>query len=296
MFEPMLLWVTRSAPYNLLTGHRLRGIGHSVLTVPVLRVRRAQAGSRHPQPEVLAFTSAHGVEHHPFNIRWAGRPVFAVGDHTAEAARRAGYRDVRSARGDVRDLQNLIVTTVPRPSFIVHFCAREPAGDLVGYLRQSGYEASRQVVYETQPAADIDLQHAVSSMPMLDGIVVHSPKAARRVAEVVASSGWYGIIFCVSPACASEFRALPGLLLETAPRPTEESLMNVLRLYRGRAISTPGRAHQPATRVPSRNIRIGAPLQVQAVANDNIGAAAHPRFRPGIELPEDPDDPPPAAA
>lgn len=175
--DPLLLWVTRTAPYHLLTVHRVRAIGHNALAIPVLSVRSVTRNAVFARPDALVFTSANGVRHHHARSRWLQLPVYAVGDHTAAAARRAGYLDVRSARGDVSDLQQLIATTVARPASIIHYSAREPAGDLVGYLLQSGFEATQIAVYETIRASDSELSSALSMMAAIDGIVVHSPKA-----------------------------------------------------------------------------------------------------------------------
>lgn len=293
MLEPMFLWVTRTAPYHLLTAHRLKAIGHMSLALPVLDVRPVCRAEAEHRPDALAFTSANGVRNHEFRPGWRELPVFAVGDHSAEAARRTGYLNVRSAAGDVADLQKLIVTTLPRPASVVHFGASEPAGDLVGYLRQSGYEAKGVAVYDTVPVGDAELRTAWESLPILDGIVVHSPKGARQVARLIARHRWYGIVFCLSEACAAEFRHLPGLLVETAARPTEGSLISLLRLYRGRPISLRDRWTGALARTFDREAPVPPPA---SVANDNLAERGARRAPSHGGYPEEPDDPPPNAA
>lgn len=58
------------------------------------------------------------------------------------------------------------------------------------------------------------------------------------------------MVFCISDACAVEFRQLPGLLVETSAEPTEKSLMELLRFHRGSL--TLGRWH--SDRPPGRKI------------------------------------------
>lgn len=150
--EPLLLWVTRTAPYNLLTAHRLRAMGINVLAGPVLDIRPVAVSRPAGRPDALVFTSAHAVRHHPLEPGWREIPVYTVGDRTAEAAQRSGYRLIRSANGDVDDLQRLIRRTLPVSSRLFHFGARQTAGDLCGELVSVGYRASKHVVYEAAPA------------------------------------------------------------------------------------------------------------------------------------------------
>ena len=282
MPEPMFLWVTRSSPYNLLTGHRLRAMGHSVLTVPVLHVQPVDQAPLERHPDALVFTSAQAVRHHSFEARLASTSVFAVGDGTARAARRCGYTNVRSARGGVQDLQVLIATTIARPAHVVHYCAREPAGDLCGFLENSGFEAERRIVYESHEAGMDDLAGAVAALQLLDGIIVHSPRGAKRVAAVLRESRWHGLVFCISQACAREFGELAGLLVETAAEPDESALMSVVRRFRGRpaprAPSPPG----PLVTLSGASLMLtGRPPRIPHVANNDDGG---------------PEDTPPAAA
>ena len=92
------IWVTRSSPYNLLTAQRLRAMGLHVITVPLLEVRQLPCETALTRPDLLAFTSVHGVRHHPYQSDWTNTPVLAVGDTTAAAARRSGASPIRCAR------------------------------------------------------------------------------------------------------------------------------------------------------------------------------------------------------
>lgn len=281
-FEPLLLWVTRSAPHNRRTERRLRAIGHNVIRVPVLEIEPVAQPAPAARPDAILFTSAHGVSHHPFQEEWAPIPVFTVGDRTAETALKAGYRDVRSARGDVTDLQKLVVTSVPRPALIVHFSAEQPAGDLCAYLEMSGYEAVRHVVYRSRAVSDADLGRAIGALPSLDGILVQSPKGARRVAELVAEHRWSGRIFCISQGCAAELHHLPHVQIAVAVRPNEDSLMQLVGLAAGR---------KPRS-APRRLAAVDGSAPALLTANDNMRWSGATRSPP----PDGPDDPPPSAA
>ncbi|UUR09326.1 uroporphyrinogen-III synthase [Sphingomonas glaciei] len=181
--QPPSIWVTRSAPYDLLTAQRLRGMSFHVITVPLLEVRQLPCEKALARPEMLAFISVHGVRHHPFDSEWADVPVLAVGDTTAAAVRRSGYLEGRSAGGAVADLQTLALRSATSGSRVIHFGALEPAGDFAGYLSRRGFDAMHVPVYETEPCVEgADLLLAGNSG--VDGVLVHSPKAGRLACQL----------------------------------------------------------------------------------------------------------------
>lgn len=229
--EARCIWVTRTAPHNLLTARHLRRLGWDVLVQPVLNVATIANEAPLEVPDALIFTSLQGVRLHSFYPGLAGLPTFAVGDHTARFARIQGYRHVRSACGDVHDLRAIIREGMPPGSRILHFSARSPAGDLLGMLRGDGFVARRRCVYETIEASRIDLEWVVGVLHKIDHIIVHSPRAGRRVASLLFDEGrfWSGTILCISAAAAEPFRHLP-VETKVANAPTERALLEISSL------------------------------------------------------------------
>ena len=97
-------WITRTKPDNARTAELLREMGCGVLTVPVLRTCAVQSRWPAELPEALVFTSLNGVRYHQPRPELLELPVLTVGNHTGQAALAVGYRNVRSANGDVHDL------------------------------------------------------------------------------------------------------------------------------------------------------------------------------------------------
>lgn len=228
--EPLFLWVTRSAPFAHLTAQHLRAIGHSPLVAPVLRILPIQASPPAEAPDMLVFTSRHGVRHHPFDPHLAHVPVLTVGDRTAKAAENAGYGKVLSADGNVTDLRDLILSRTSGSARIVHYGAREPAGDLIGELRAAGHAAERICVYASRETEAGELGAVAAALPWLDGILVHSPRAARCVAGFLGAPGrtWSGTIYCISEAAALPFASHPGIVTVVAAKPNEQALLERL--------------------------------------------------------------------
>jgi len=291
MIDPMLLWVTRSSPFNFRTSRGLAALGHRAITTPALHIR--PTGNRPPasEPTAIVFTSGHAVRHRLLEDRWRRLPVFTVGEHCAALARGCGYRDVRSGSGTLAELRDMILGSVSRFGHVVHFGASEPAGDLVGELRSADLSAELSPAYESVEATPEQLGSVAATLVFIDGIVVHSPKGARVASAMVRDAGWHGIVFSLSSACAAPFDKLPGIQLEIAPAPTEAALVNIVksrapaRLAVRRSTAGPRNSgSDPGSGGAVSLIPSFAPREIRrtAAANDRSDHR--------------PDDPPPAAA
>lgn len=225
----MRIWVTRTAPGNQVTATRLKELGHEVVDVPVLDVCGIETEPLRTLPDAIVFTSGNGVRHHPLSAELLDVPVFTVGDATGEIAARAGYRDVRSAQGDIVDLQRLILKELPRPSRLVHFGGRDVAGQLTRFMRNFGYLVDRRIVYAAEAVAVRCLLEVRSDLASIDGIVVHSPRAAERVARVLTGTWWKGKVWCISQACALKLTGVRGISLHFTARPSDAALIEMVR-------------------------------------------------------------------
>ena len=230
MTRTLFLWVTRSAPFNLLTAKHLRAAGHNPLAKPVIETRPLAAAPIRGDATALVFTSPNGVRHHRFDPQCRKLPVFAVGERTASLALEKGYVRVYSAAGDRRDLARLIRARLePSTNCIVHLSAEMPAGDLTGELGRCGFRAERVAVYETVVVGAENLRPALAALPWIDGILVHSPRAAECVARFLAEMGrpWKGSAYCISEAAAEPLRMI-GVKVEVAPRPNDAALRSLI--------------------------------------------------------------------
>ena len=219
----MRIWVTRAEPGAARTSARLKALGHQPLVGPLLFVRDVESAS--PPPfAALAFTSANGAAAFARRDPERGKPVFTVGDTTALAARQAGYSDVRSADGDVEALAELILSESPLPGLVLHACAAEPAGDLVGALKAGGQKAERLTVYEAA-LADALPEGALDA----EAVLVHSPRAGEALAALVPP-GSVGAMaaYVLSPSCTEPLAGLGFRSVAVAETPHEASLLALL--------------------------------------------------------------------
>ncbi len=154
--------------------------------------------------------------------------MFTVGGATAEAARAAAFTSVTSADGDVEALARKI--TVCRDRFAGQVLVpgpREPAGDLGGALKAQGIPARLQAIYDTRPAS---ARNALRLLPEIGIVLIHSPKAGERLAEVLdrAAGTHHLAVCCISPAAAAPLRGLPLRSVAWADYPNEHSLLKLV--------------------------------------------------------------------
>jgi len=230
----MRIWVTRAAPEAEATAQRLRALGDTPLVGPVLEVRHLAK----PAPSLagvgaLAFTSRNGVSAFAAVSPRRDLPVFAVGAATAETARARGFDKVYSANGDVTGLARLVGRRRELFSGAVLYAgAREPAGDLPAALQAQGIAVRRHVVYAVEVMeAPLAATAALSAEPVeLDAILVYSPRAGRRLAEIDALSRVAQSLdaFCISEAAAEPLRRLNFRRLAVAAKPNEDALLALL--------------------------------------------------------------------
>ena len=231
----MRIWVTRAAPEADATARRLRALGHAPLLAPVLAVRPVEG----PGPDLegvgaIAFTSRNGVRAFAGLCGERGLPCFAVGGATARAAKDLGFTTVHASAGDALALAAFIAGR--RTSFeghVLHAAPELPAADLIGALTELGVRARSHVVYRTEPLALAPAALvALEADPVeLDGVLVHSPQAARRLAEFAALdlAAPELVSFCISPAAAEPLKRLNFKTILTSPFPNELSLLNLIQ-------------------------------------------------------------------
>jgi len=225
---PARVWITRAEPGAARTAARLRERGLEPIVRPLLVVEPlAPALPDLDRFAALAFTSANGVAAFAALSSRRDRPVFAVGDATARAAREVGFPDVDSAHGDLAALALRIATRATGPILIL--AAETPAGDLGRAVQDAGGSGPVETlaVYRATPT-DVDAPAA------FDAVLVHSPRVAQALARPDRTSALSrAVVACISPAAAAPLRRL-GLAPVVASAPREDALLAALQAALGK--------------------------------------------------------------
>jgi uroporphyrinogen-III synthase len=229
------VWVTRAEPGAARTAEALRRRDHDPLIAPVLEVRPI-LGARLDLDGVgaLAFTSVNGVDAFVALSPRRDLRVFAVGETTAAAARSQGFGQVESAEADVEALAALILARRDEiTGEVLHPGPKEPAGDIMGGLQAAGVPARAASLYDTVEAAGLPEPVAAAlAQGRLDAVLIHSPKAGRAVARMIAAAGERDrsarlAFLGLSPACIAPLAAT-GFQISAASEPSEAALLDRL--------------------------------------------------------------------
>src|SRR6266542_1911543 len=112
----MAVLVTRPHPDDEATAAALRARGFEVLRAPMLRFEpvpfHADADAPYGAVIVTSANALRAIASHLTDSPLLRLPLFAVGEHTAAAARAAGFSQVSAARGDAGALRDLLLAGV----------------------------------------------------------------------------------------------------------------------------------------------------------------------------------------
>ena len=226
--------VTRPEPENARTAAALKARGHDVLLAPLLAFEPIADAPIGAGPfAALLLTSANAVRalrEHPQRETLRALAVLAVGARTADAARAAGFADVRSANGDARDLAALARRAFgPDTPPLLHLAGEDHVG-----LRHPGLGVETAVVYRMRPAAALPepARDALRS-GNVDAVLHYSPRTAEAFlaclrAAGISASGLKAPQLCLSAAVAAPLREAGAAAVLVAPQPNEDALLGLM--------------------------------------------------------------------
>lgn len=229
----MRVVVTRPQADSERTAVALEALGHEVLVAPLMRIEPVAvdlAGTW----SAIVITSANALQAVPATDDGVKTlPVFAVGDRSAEAARRAGFAEVSSANGDIKGLARLVAArAVGAKAPLLYLAGEDRAGDLVAQLAARGIEAEMKVVYRIVAEVFPPVLAAALESGDVDAVLHFSRRSAELFVEGARSSGVAGPAEDVRHLCLSSQVAEPlagASRIAVAARPEEAGLIALLR-------------------------------------------------------------------
>ena len=163
----MRLLLTRPEADAARTAGALRARGHEVIVASLLRIDIMPDAALGAGPwSALLVTSANAVRaiaNHPRRGELRDVPVFAVGKHSAQDMRDAGFADVASADGNVSDLAKLAAARMKPGARLLYLAGEERSGDLAGMLRAQNFTVDTVLVYRAV-TADVLPGQAVAAL------------------------------------------------------------------------------------------------------------------------------------
>jgi uroporphyrinogen-III synthase len=239
----MAVLVTRPHPDDETTAASLRARGFDVLRAPMLRFEpvavHEDLNARYSAVIVTSANALRGIEPHLKGHRMVELPLFAVGDHTAAAARQAGFTHVVSANGDAANLRDLVLASLKakelkKASTLLYLAGAEISRDLASELEESGFHVVTQATYR---------MIAVKSLPretcdafaanQVEAVLHYSQRSARAFLDAARAAGVEISALaipqcCISATVASVVRDAGATQVVVAATPDENALFEAL--------------------------------------------------------------------
>jgi uroporphyrinogen-III synthase len=234
----MRLLVTRPEPDAQHTAAALRQHGHTVVVAPLLRIEPVDHAEIGPGPfTAILVTSANAgvaIVRHPRFAQLRALPVFAVGEHSAQAMRAAGFAVVTSADGDVNDLARLAGERLKRGAALLYLAGADRSGDLAGALSGRGLAVRTIVIYRAIAVVALPPAATEALADGLDGVLHFSRRSAETYLATVRAAGLDDAVlarpvhFCLSAKVAEPLQQAGLTDVRIAAAPTETGLMTLI--------------------------------------------------------------------
>ena len=239
----MAILVTRPAPDNAKTAAALKARGHDVLLSPMLRFEPiAFTDDEEIAFDAVILSSANAVRaigNHSIGPRLMLLPVFAVGEHTAQVARDAGFTNITIADGDAISLRERILASaaagkLKKKAALCYVAGADLTRDLAGELGARGLTVVTRTAYRMVPVAGFS--EAVSNAfrsGTVEAVLHYSRRSARAYVEAARADGVEISALalpqcCISDAVAGVLREAGAMQVTAARAPDEKSLLDVV--------------------------------------------------------------------
>jgi uroporphyrinogen-III synthase len=235
----MAVLVTRPSPDDEATAASLRAKGYEVLLAPMLRFEAVafhdDMDARYGAVIVTSANAVRGIEPHLKGHRLLELPLFAVGEHTAAAARRAGFTHVIPASGDAAGLRDCVLARVKakelnKASTLLYLAGADLARDLAGELGERGFRVVTQTTYRMSPVASLPREVCDAfAANRIEAVLHYSGRSARAFLDAARAGGVEISALaipqcCISAAVASVVRDAGATQVMVAASPDENAL------------------------------------------------------------------------
>jgi uroporphyrinogen-III synthase len=232
----MRIALTRPHDDSERTAAALRTRGHEVLVAPLMEVEwvKSDLATNWGAVIITSANAARALASHPARGGLIKLPLYAVGRRSADAAREAGFTDITTAGGDLRDLLRIVSARRPDAKAPVLYLAGEDrSGDLIGDLAVRGIAAELAVVYRAAAAPFSPSLIAALKAGEIDAVLHFSRRSADNylagasLADI-AKQALAARHLCLSAQIGEPLVAAGAGQVAIAKRPDEASLIALL--------------------------------------------------------------------
>lgn len=204
--QPPRLLITRAEPEASLSAALVTRLGGSAILAPIRR-SIAISSPAPPRPEGIVATSARAFQPGAsIPADWHTLPCFVVGEVTGEAAREAGFGNIRIARGDAVSLAPLLEEFSGRT--LVYLAGEPRRPELEAEAARLGARLVPWLRYRIEEADVLpEAAHAALTEGSCDAILHFSHESSMSLLRLVRQAGLreafqHPVHACLSPAIA----------------------------------------------------------------------------------------------
>lgn len=227
--------VTRPEPGASATAEKLAVMGYAPLVLPLTRIVPLDPPPMSGSYDAVVATSANALRHAPADLldSLTDKPLFAVGEATAAAAREAGFGRIETAGGTAAELAALMASRLPRGAKILYLAGRVRTEGFDDLLTGNGFTVETAEVYDAVPTEpDTESLSRVRAQPPYAALV-YSARAGELLAALAGADLVRGafddtVFLCISRKAAAALERIATTRIEVSVEPTEEALLGLL--------------------------------------------------------------------
>jgi uroporphyrinogen-III synthase len=238
----MAVLVTRPHPDDEATAKNLQARGFAVLRAPMLRFEPLLFRDDEAHYDALIVTSTNAlraVEPQLAGHRLLKLPMFAVGEHTAAAARSAGLSQVIAAKGDAGALRDLVLKSakakhLKKSATLLYLAGTDLARDLAGELGAQGFTVVTRPTYRMVPASSLPPEICDAFVAgRVEAVLHYSGRSARAFLDAARAAGVEISALalpqcCISASVATILHDAGATQVISAASPDENALFEAL--------------------------------------------------------------------
>jgi uroporphyrinogen-III synthase len=232
----MRLLITRPDEDAQLLAKALKKQGHKTIIENLMIINDiARSNINFSGVQALLITSANGIRSLARAHKERNFLIYTVGDASADAARKLGYKKVKSASGNVETLATMVrKNLIPSGGPLIHIAGSSRAGDLAKMLKADGFKTRRMVLYEAKAVKKLS-QMTITALKNsnVDGVLFFSPRTVKlfcryikkaKLSEQCRSLNAY----CLSKAVSKEASLLTWSNVFVAKKPSSNSMLDTI--------------------------------------------------------------------
>jgi uroporphyrinogen-III synthase len=212
-----------------------------VLLAPMLRFEPVASSGLDAEYGAVIVTSANALRAVEAQLDGGllKRPVFAVGDNTAAAARKAGFGKVMASEGDAGGLRELVRAAVKKRQFkksdaLLYLAGADLARDLAGELAADGLNVVTVTTYRMAALSSLPREACDAfAANTIQAVLHYSQRSARAFLDAARADGVEISALAVPHCCLSAniaaiLREAGATQVLSAASPDEKALFAAL--------------------------------------------------------------------